>query len=393
MRKEDNTPALRFPGFNDKWKYNTLGNLLEFKNGINAKKEQYGKGVKFINVLDVLENDYITYDKIIGSVDVDEKTIDKNAVRYGDILFQRSSETREEVGSASVYLDKEKIATFGGFVIRGKKIADYVPEFFNKLLKTDTARDSITSRSGGSTRFNVGQETLSTVNLAFPSLSEQFKIASFLIKVDEKLTQLKRKNSLLVKYKKCVMQKIFSQEIRFKDEIGEEFPEWEEKSLGTLCDIRTGKKDLINKIDKGKYPFFVRSANIERIDTYSYNGEAILIPGDGKIGEIFHYINGKFDYHQRVYKISDPHGIFLKYLYYYLSKFFYQHAMNFTVKATVDSLRLPVIRSFVVKIPCIKEQEEIANFLSILDDKINQCSIQMEKSEQWKKGLLQKMFC
>ena len=133
MRKEDNTPALRFPGFNDKWKYNTLGNLLEFKNGINAKKEQYGKGVKFINVLDVLENDYITYDKIIGSVDVDENTIDKNAVRYGDILFQRSSETREEVGSASVYLDKEKIATFGGFVIRGKKIADYVPEFFNKV--------------------------------------------------------------------------------------------------------------------------------------------------------------------------------------------------------------------------------------------------------------------
>ena len=95
---------------------------MEFKNGINASKEQYGKGVKFINVLDILNNDFITHDKIIGSVDVENEIFEKYPVNYGDILFQRSSETREEVGSASVYLDKEHTATFGGFVIRGKKL-------------------------------------------------------------------------------------------------------------------------------------------------------------------------------------------------------------------------------------------------------------------------------
>lgn len=105
MKKE---PKLRFPEFSGEWEEKTLGDLLEFKNGINASKEQYGKGIKFINVLDVLNNDYITYDNIIGKVDVDKKTLENNFVEYGDVLFQRSSETREEVGTANVYLDKEK---------------------------------------------------------------------------------------------------------------------------------------------------------------------------------------------------------------------------------------------------------------------------------------------
>ena len=156
-----------------------LGDLLEFKNRINASKEQYGKGVKFINVLDILNNDFITYESIIGKVDVDSTIIEKFSVQYGDVLFQRSSETREEVGTANIYLDKDKIATFGGFVIRGKKIGNYNPIFFNKLLKTESARESITSKSGGSTRFNIGQDILSSISLYFPSIYEQDRIASF----------------------------------------------------------------------------------------------------------------------------------------------------------------------------------------------------------------------
>lgn len=138
-------PKLRFKNYIDSWQLKKLSELLEFKNGINAQKEQYGHGVKFINVLDILNNDFLTYDKIIGSVDIDDTTLNRNSVSYGDILFQRSSETREEVGSACVYLDKDRISAFGGFVIRGKKIGTYDPVFFNKLLKTDLARDEITS--------------------------------------------------------------------------------------------------------------------------------------------------------------------------------------------------------------------------------------------------------
>src|SRR5690606_35717309 len=101
------------------WVEKKLGELLEFKNGINASRGQYGKGIKFINVLDILRDEAINYDNIIGSVDIDEAVFQKSSVAFGDILFQRSSETQEEVGTANVYLDKKRTATFGGFVIRG----------------------------------------------------------------------------------------------------------------------------------------------------------------------------------------------------------------------------------------------------------------------------------
>lgn len=164
-----------------------LGDLLEFKNGINASKEQYGKGIKFVNVSDILNNDFLTYENIAGLVDIDSLTLSKYSVEYGDILFQRSSETRDEVGTANVYLDKDNTAAFGGFVIRGKKQGDYNPIFLNNLLKSATARNSITSRSGGSTRYNVGQEILSSVKLCFPTIAEQEKIGKLLSLIDNRI--------------------------------------------------------------------------------------------------------------------------------------------------------------------------------------------------------------
>ncbi|WP_335966732.1 restriction endonuclease subunit S [Galbibacter sp. PAP.153] len=116
---------------------------------------------------------------IIGEVNIPEDMFKKNIVEYGDILFQRSSETREEVGQSNVYLDKHNPATFGGFVIRGKKVEEYNPLFLNYLLKTSHSRKEVTSKSGGSTRYNIGQETLSNIEIFTPSLTEQAKIANF----------------------------------------------------------------------------------------------------------------------------------------------------------------------------------------------------------------------
>ncbi len=112
--KSELVPRIRFGEFGETWKQRTLGEYFEFKNGINADKEQYGSGIKFINVSDILNNSYLTHDVIEGSVDVTEEQVVKYEVKYGDILFQRSSETRLEVGSANVYLDKLNRAVFGG---------------------------------------------------------------------------------------------------------------------------------------------------------------------------------------------------------------------------------------------------------------------------------------
>lgn len=211
-REGEMVPRRRFPKFakDADWCEKALGELLEFKNGINASKEQYGKGVKFINVLDILLNEFITHEKIIGSVDVSEEIVDKFSVNYGDILFQRSSETQEEVGTSNVYLDKHKIATFGGFVIRGKKIGEYDPVFLNKILKSRFIRNSISSKSGGSTRFNIGQEILSSIKILLPNnIKEQEKIAECLTSLDSKVQNQEKKIEQLKIHKKGLMQSLF----------------------------------------------------------------------------------------------------------------------------------------------------------------------------------------
>lgn len=209
MSEKNLIPELRFSDFKGGWYEKQLSDLLTFKNGVNASKEDYGRGYKFINVLDIIKNDFITHDKILGSVDIDEKDFKKNIVEYGDILFQRSSETREEVGQASVYLDKNKPATFGGFVIRGKKKVNYDPAFMNALFKTSRSRKEITSKSGGSTRYNVGQDTLSAVIIITTDLPEQQKIASFLSSLDQKIEQVGIQIEKMQIWKKGLLQKMF----------------------------------------------------------------------------------------------------------------------------------------------------------------------------------------
>jgi len=113
--------------------------------------------------------------------------------------------------------------TFGGFVIRGRAEVEIDPIFTHYLLKTSSARDQITQRSGGATRYNIGQESLSAISICTPELSEQTKIAKFLTAVDSRIAQLTKKHELLTLYKKGVMQKIFSRELRLKDDDGREF--------------------------------------------------------------------------------------------------------------------------------------------------------------------------
>ena len=134
--KGKKVPALRFIEFKGSLNLKYLGEILDFKNGINAEKSQYGSGKKFINVLDIINDAPIYHDSIIGSVEITAKKFEKNNVKYGDVLFQRSSEIREEAGQSNIYLDNSQEATFGGFVIRGRPKVNFNPIYFNYLLKT-----------------------------------------------------------------------------------------------------------------------------------------------------------------------------------------------------------------------------------------------------------------
>lgn len=146
--------------------------------------------------------------------------------------------------------------------------------------------------------------------------------------------------------------------------LGEVPSHWETKRLRFLCRIRTGEKDTANAVDNGNYPFFVRSQKVERINTYSFDGEAVLTAGDGVgVGKVFHYYVGKLDFHQRVYLFSDFVGVTGPFFFNYLKEMFHKVALEGGAKSTVDSLRMPLISNFVMTVPPRLEQVAVTCFL------------------------------
>ena len=181
-----NVPHLRFPEFEGEWRSHLLTEFMSFKNGMNPDAKRFGNGIKFISVMDILNNQFIYYDNIRVSVEVIDGDLETYGVNYGDILFQRSSETLEDVGQANVYLDS-KPAVFGGFVIRGKSKGNYNPLFFRYLLASPTARKRIIIKGAGAQHFNIGQDGLSKVRIDIPRKQEQEKIAKLLSLIDDRI--------------------------------------------------------------------------------------------------------------------------------------------------------------------------------------------------------------
>ncbi len=175
--------------------------------------------------------------------------------------------------------------------------------------------------------------------------------------------------------------------------IGEIPEEWEVRRLKFLCSINTGSKDTINAKYDGEYPFYVRSPKIERIDTYSFDGEAILTAGDGVgAGKVFHYVNGRFDYHQRVYNLHNFKKINPKFLFYYLRENFSKEIEKSNAKSTVDSIRLPMLLNFPIVIPNIENEDAISNYLDIkcskIDETIQKEKQVIEKLKQYKQSVI-----
>lgn len=433
-------PQLRFECYQDSWKIISLSELLDFKNGVNASKADYGSGYKFINVLDIIDNDFITHDNIKGYVNIDARTFGKNIVEHGDILFQRSSETREEVGQSNVYLDKINPATFGGFVIRGKKIAEYNPFFLHLALKTPKARKEITSKSGGSTRYNVGQNTLSEVKVILPGIPEQQKISSFLTAIDKRINLLEQKKTKLEDYKKGIMQQIFSQEIRFKPRLEElnlppgtvadlaaDFPDWKERTFeevyttyttnsfsradlnledGEIRNIHYGdvhtRLDLLFDIEKQELPFINPSIDLSRIsdENYCKEGDLILADASEDYNDIGKAIELKSI--RKTKMVAGLHTILArpnKHIvalgfsgYLFKSEYVRLQIKKIAQGTKVLGLSVKQLNIIRIQLPCIEEQTKIVSFLSSIDQKIALVEKQIKESKEFKEGLLQQMF-
>ncbi|MDA9627212.1 restriction endonuclease subunit S [Flavobacteriaceae bacterium] len=227
-----------------------------------------------------------------------------------------------------------------------------------------------------------------------PSLPEQQKIADFLTGVDKRIELLEKKKTLLETYKKGVMKKIFNQEIRFKDDNGNDFPDWEEKRLGEVCKIQKGKQ--LNKselIDTGEYPAINGGINPSGYtDEWNTVADTITISEGGNSCGYVNYIKTNFWCGGHCYSLLEIQNYLQKvYLFEYL-KFRESSIMNLRVGSGLPNIQKREIDSFHILIPSINEQKTISSFLSTIGNQIELLETQIDKSKTWKKGLLQKMF-
>ncbi len=401
-----NIPKLRFPQFKGEWEQNKLGNMTtKIGDGLHGTPIYVeDSDIYFVNGNNLID----------GKVIVNQATKKVSKTVYetnnkgltGNSLLISLNGT---IGNISRY-NEEKI-------MLGKSVGYFNFEnncdFHFHLLKSEKTQNYFFSQLTGSTIKNLSLKTLRETEVNIPQLLEQQKIASFLTAVDERIQQLKQQKELLEQYKKGVMQKIFSQEIRFKNDKGKYFPIWEEKKLGEIFYSEKGKGISKNKIIRnGKYecilygelytkynevifevvsktneidgikskigdlliPSSTTTTGIDLANITALNKDDVLLGGDITVLRSEKKINNIF-------------------YAYYLSNYKKDEIASYAQGSTIVHLYYNHIKDMNIDFPYFEEQTKIANFLSAIDDKITKVAEALKAKEQWKKGLLQKMFC
>ena len=176
--------------------------------------------------------------------------------------------------------------------------------------------------------------------------------------------------------------------MRFPDFEGE----WEKCKLGDVCNTSTGNKNTQDKIDDGIYPFYVRSQTVERVNSWTFDGEAILTAGDGVgVGKVFHHTYGKIGVHQRVYILSN-FKCDANYLFHFFSSKFYNRVKRMSAKNSVDSVRKEMITDMPLSLPCHKEQVKIGRLLTLLDERIATQNKIIEDLKKLKSAIIEKLY-
>ncbi|WP_215783152.1 restriction endonuclease subunit S [Aeromonas hydrophila] len=349
---------------------------------------------------------YISLDKVEY---VTSKPSSKDRLMFGDVLFNTRN-TLELVGKVAVWRNELDEAYFNSNILRFYFDKDVVADsfFMNLAMNTSGFISQLSGIATGTTSVAaIYTRDLYTLKMAIPEKQEQSAIANVLSDSDALIDALEQLIAKKQAIKSATMQQLLTGRTRLPtfalrpdgtpkgykpSELGEIPEDWEVSRLGELAHIKTGSKNNQDKVSDGNYPFFVRSENIERINSFSYDCEAILIPGEGGVGSIYHYIVGKFDAHQRVYVIREFIRCLGKYVYFQMKNSFGSHAMENSVKATVDSLRLPTFECFTLLLPSIEEQTAIATILSDMDNELQALTQKLEKARALKQGMMQQLL-
>ncbi|MDU5177303.1 MAG: restriction endonuclease subunit S [Veillonella sp.] len=385
MSKEKRrVPKLRFPGFTEDWEQRELAELCNVYDGTHQTPRYTNSGVMFVSVENIktLESDkYISED--------DFKNEFKIFPEFGDILLTRIG----DVGSANIILDNIKRAYYVSLALLKPKGVNSL--FLLALLSSASVQSEIWKRTLHiAFPKKINKNEISKVIVSKPSILEQKKIGELIYALDQIITLHQRKLDNLKLKKKALLQKLFPKNGEYYPEL--RFPgftdAWEQRKLGDVTNIKTGSRNQQDSVTNGQYPFFIRSEKIEKLDRYDFDTEAILVPGDGRIGEIFHYYNGKFALHQRVYKVDNFKGVDAFFLLYLFQCSFKEHALRLNAQGTVPSLRLPMFTEWNICIPSLQEQIGIGRLLNKIELMITLHQRKLDHLQLQKKALLQQMF-
>ena len=390
---------MRFPEFHGEWEKHGLSEYLDFKNGLNPDSKRFGKGIKFISVMDILNNPVITYDCIRASVQATDAEISSFSVENGDILFQRSSETLEDVGRANVYID-DKVAVFGGFVIRGKKKASYNPLFFRYLLSSPYARKRIIPMGAGAQHFNIGQEGLSKVLLNFPSIEEQIKIASLLHLLDERIAtqsklieDFKKLKSAIIDYAINSLDTDFAKFGSLYEMAGEGgTPTTSNASFYVNGKIPFVKIDDLKKKYLTENKDFITELGLQKSSAWLVPTRSILFSNGATIGEIT-ITTYPVCTKQGILGIVPKPNIDVEFLYYFMSSSYFKKAVSRIVtEGTMKTVYLKDINNIRCPIPTKEKQLDIAKMPSALNSKIDFEQSILKLFGSQKQYLLRQMF-
>lgn len=370
-----NVPPLRFPEFTKEWEEHALAEYLDFKNGLNPDVKRIGRGLPFISVMDILADGTINYDSIRGKVEATEREIENFSVEKGDILFQRSSETLEDVGRANVYMDN-RTAVYGGFVIRGRKIGDYNPLFFKYLLSTPLARKRTCRMGAGAQHFNIGQDGLSKISLCFPLMEEQNKIARLLSLIDERIAT---QNKIIEKLQSLI--KGIAQNITCSNKPNVHISECLECSSSTLQES--------DVFEHGAYPVYGANGIVGYLDNYNTENEAVYIIKDGSGVGTVSYVTGKCSATGTLNILQAPNGYSLRYLYYLLKVFNFE---PYKTGMAIPHIYFKDYGKAKIFCPLYSEQLKYATLLSTIDDKLSTEQDILKSLNLEKQYLLCQMF-
>lgn len=374
-------PKLRFKEFSGDWEEKKLKNIVE----INPRTEELPNEFIYID-LESVENGILKEKKIIQKENAPSRA--KRNVKLNDILYQTVRPYQQN--NLFFYFDDEfeYIASTGYAQLRSIKNN---PKYIYQLLHTKKFLDKVLENCTGTSYPAINSNDLGNINILYTlNIKEQQKIADFLSNIDKKISITEEKLDLFKKYKKGIMQKIFNQELRFKDSEGNDYPEWEEKKLDDIMKVSSSTISQNTLEDnQGKYIIYGATGEIKKIDFYDKEKEYIGIVKDGAgVGRCF-YCEEKSSVLATLNYLDIKENNNLKFCYYILNKIDFT---KYIVGSSIPHIYFKDYKFEKIQLPCLEEQQKIADFLSSIDNKIDNLTSELENLKEFKKGLLQQMF-